>query len=162
MTQETIAGLLASGRTEGEIKVMGLISSMYPQVNRKTGNPWAIITMTDTGNPGVSVDVLFFPKEYSLYGGELTGNATVAVTGKLIERDGKVYIFARKLTRGMDYGHVPISERAEREYVRITAAISGCRTEWTDQDGNTHMCLLGGLTPHTHMCSCGTQDELSF
>ncbi|HUK71537.1 MAG TPA: DNA polymerase III subunit alpha [Streptosporangiaceae bacterium] len=91
----SIAELLASGRTEGDVKVAGLISSVDRRINKKSGNPWAIVTIEDLDG---SIEVLFFPKVYSLYMGELAGDATVCVKGRLNERDGTVSIFAQDLT----------------------------------------------------------------
>ena len=91
----SIAELLASGRTEGDVRVAGLISAVDRRINKKTGSPWAIVTIEDLD---ASIEVLFFPRVYSLYAGELAGDATVSATGRLNERDGTVSIFAQDLT----------------------------------------------------------------
>ncbi len=70
----------------------GLISSVDRRINKKSGNPWAIVTLEDLD---ASVEVLFFPKVYSLYTGELAGDVAVSVKGRLNERDGTVSIFAQ-------------------------------------------------------------------
>jgi len=91
----SIAELLASGRFEGDVRVAGLISSVDRRINKKTGNPWAIVTIEDLDG---SIEVLFFPKVYALYTGELAGDAVVSVAGRLSERDGTVSIFAQNMT----------------------------------------------------------------
>jgi DNA polymerase-3 subunit alpha len=90
-----IAELLASGRTEGDIKVAGIIVSVDRRINKKSGNPWAIVTVEDLD---ASVEVLFFPKVYGIYAAELTEDAAVCVRGRINDRDGAVSIFAQDLT----------------------------------------------------------------
>jgi DNA polymerase-3 subunit alpha len=90
-----IAELLASGRTEGDIKVAGIIVSVDRRINKKSGNPWAIVTIEDLD---ASVEVLFFPKVYGIYAAELTEDAAVCVRGRINDRDGAVSIFAQDLT----------------------------------------------------------------
>ncbi len=91
----SIAELLASGRTEGEVQIAGIIASVDKRINKKSGNLWAIVTVQDLD---ASVEVLFFPKMYPLYAAELTGDAAVSVSGRVNERDGTVSIFAHELT----------------------------------------------------------------
>src|SRR6185437_1702598 len=38
----SIAELLASGRTEGDARIAGIIVSVDRRINKKSGNPWAI------------------------------------------------------------------------------------------------------------------------
>src|SRR5207247_5517579 len=90
----SIAELLASGRTEGDVRVAGLVSSVDRRINKKTGNPWAIVTIEDLDG---SIEVLFFPKVYALHASDLTGDAVVCVAGRLHERDGNLSSFAQDM-----------------------------------------------------------------
>jgi DNA polymerase III subunit alpha len=91
----SVAELLAAGRTDGDVKVAGLISAVDRRINKKTGNPWAIVTIEDLD---ASIEVLFFPKVYSLYVDQIADDAAVSVRGRLNEREGTVSIFAQDLT----------------------------------------------------------------
>jgi DNA polymerase III subunit alpha len=91
----SIADLHASGRTEGEVQVAGIIVSVDRRINKKSGSPWAIVTIEDLD---ASVELLFFPKTYALYAAELTEDAAVCVKGRVNDRDGAVSIFAQDLT----------------------------------------------------------------
>jgi DNA polymerase-3 subunit alpha len=90
-----IAELLASGRTEGEIQVAGIIVSVDRRINKKSGSPWAIVTIEDLD---AAVEALFFPKVYGQFAAELTEDAAVSVRGRINDRDGAVSIFAQDLT----------------------------------------------------------------
>src|SRR6202007_1283961 len=57
-----IADLLASGRTDGDVQVAGIIVSVDRRINKKSGNPWAIVTIEDLD---AAVECLFFPKTYA-------------------------------------------------------------------------------------------------
>jgi len=89
----SIAELLGSGRTEGEVKLAGLITSVDRRIN-KAGNAWAIVTIADRDG---SVEVLFFPKNYMLIQQELIEDNVVSVRGRLNERDGALSIFGSEL-----------------------------------------------------------------
>ena len=90
----SLVELLESERTEGEIRVAGMISKVDRRVNKR-GDPWAIVTLEDLG---AGVDVLFFPSSYMLVGLELVEDAAVAVKGRINDRDGTINIFAQELT----------------------------------------------------------------
>jgi DNA polymerase-3 subunit alpha len=90
-----IADLLASGRSEGDVQVAGIIVSVDRRINKKSGNPWAIVTIEDLD---AAVEALFFPKVYSQYAAGLTEDAAICVRGRISDRDGTVSIFAQDLT----------------------------------------------------------------
>ncbi|UGQ12214.1 DNA polymerase III subunit alpha [Yinghuangia sp. ASG 101] len=90
----TIADLLGSGRTDGFAELAGLITAVDRRVN-KSGHPWAILTLTDHD---ASIEVLFFPKNHSLYAAEFIADNAVAVRGRINERDGALSIFGETLT----------------------------------------------------------------
>jgi DNA polymerase-3 subunit alpha len=89
----SIAELLGSGRTEGEVKLSGLITSVDRRIN-KAGNAWALVTLADRDG---SVEVLFFPKTYLLLSEMLVEDNVVAVKGRLNERDGALSVFGSEM-----------------------------------------------------------------
>jgi DNA polymerase-3 subunit alpha len=93
----TVRQLVRSGRTEGEVKIAGLITGIDRRVSRQ-GDPWAIVTLTD---PGASVEVLFFPKSYALVQHELIDDRVISVRGRLNERDGAISVFGQFASRGL-------------------------------------------------------------
>ncbi|MFJ9447615.1 DNA polymerase III subunit alpha [Kitasatospora sp. NPDC101235] len=90
----SIAELLGSGRTEGEVRLSGLITAVDRRIN-KAGNAWAIITLADRDG---SVEVLFFPATYNLMAGQMVEDNVIAVRGRLNERDGSLSIFGQEIT----------------------------------------------------------------
>jgi DNA polymerase-3 subunit alpha len=90
----SIPELLDSGRTEGEVRVAGIISKVDRRIN-KAGNPWAMVTVEDLD---AAVDVMFFASAYQLCSPELIPDAAVAVKGRLNERDGAITLFGSELT----------------------------------------------------------------
>jgi len=90
-----VAELLASGRTEGDVQVAGIIVSVDRRINKKSGNPWAIVTIEDLDG---AVECLFFPKTYGQYAPELAEDVAVSVRGRINDRDGAVSIFAQDMT----------------------------------------------------------------
>ncbi|MGE7437296.1 DNA polymerase III subunit alpha [Kitasatospora sp. NPDC001175] len=90
----SIVELLGSGRTEGEVKLSGLITAVDRRIN-KAGNAWAIITLADRDG---SVEVLFFPATYNLMADQMVEDNVVSVKGRLNERDGALSIFGAEMT----------------------------------------------------------------
>lgn len=88
-----IAELLASGQTEGFVKLAGLITGVDRRIN-KGGNPWAIVTISDHD---ASVEVLYFPKNYLLFAQEFIEDNAVSIRGRLNERDGALSVFGEEL-----------------------------------------------------------------
>ncbi|MGW6477779.1 hypothetical protein ACWGDS_07520 [Streptomyces sp. NPDC055059] len=62
-----ISELIASGRTEGVVRLAGLITSMQRKMT-KQGNPWAIVNLVDRDG---QLETLFFPATYTLVMGAL-------------------------------------------------------------------------------------------
>lgn len=91
----SIAGLLASGRTGGEARLAGMIVAVGHRTSKRSGNPWAIVTIEDLD---AAVEVLFFPGVYHLHAAGLTCDAVVSVHGQISEHDGTVSIIAKDLT----------------------------------------------------------------
>ena len=84
-----IAELLGSGRTEGFVKLAGLITGVERRIN-KAGNQWAIVTLADRD---ATMEVLFFPKNYLLVQQELVEDNVISVNGRLNDRDGALSVF---------------------------------------------------------------------
>ena len=89
----TIAELLGSGRTGGEVQLAGLITGLTRK-QTKQGNAWAIVELADRDG---SIEVLFFPASYQLVQHALVEDAVVAIRGKVEDRDGTLQIFGQKL-----------------------------------------------------------------
>ena len=90
----TIAQLLSGERTEGEVRLSGIISKVDRRINKNSGAAWAIVTVEDLD---AAVEVLFFPKVYPLFQNELVDDACVSVRGRLNERDGAISVFGQEL-----------------------------------------------------------------
>ncbi|MFB7669161.1 DNA polymerase III subunit alpha [Kitasatospora sp. NPDC056138] len=90
----SIAELLGSGRTEGEVRLAGLITAVDRRIN-KAGNAWAIITLADRDG---SVEVLFFPATYNLMADQMVEDNVISARGRLNERDGTLSIFGQEIT----------------------------------------------------------------
>ncbi|MFH9347972.1 DNA polymerase III subunit alpha [Kitasatospora sp. NPDC017646] len=90
----SIAELLGSGRSEGEVRLSGLITAVDRRIN-KAGNAWAIITLADRDG---SVEVLFFPATYNLMADQMIEDNVISVRGRLNERDGSLSVFGQEIT----------------------------------------------------------------
>ncbi|MFF0591450.1 DNA polymerase III subunit alpha [Streptomyces sp. NPDC003781] len=89
----TIPDLLASGRTEGTVRLAGLITSVQNKVT-KQGNAWAIVNLADRDG---TIEVLFFPAAYQLVRGALVEDSVISVQGRINDRDGAISIFGQEL-----------------------------------------------------------------
>ncbi|MFK0106439.1 DNA polymerase III subunit alpha [Streptomyces sp. NPDC091217] len=89
----TIPELLASGRTEGVVRLSGLITSVQPKMT-KQGNAWAIVNLADRDG---TIEVLFFPASYQLVVGALVEDSVISVQGRINDRDGTLSIFGQEL-----------------------------------------------------------------
>ncbi|MFE1075266.1 DNA polymerase III subunit alpha [Streptomyces sp. NPDC058783] len=89
----TIPDLLASGRTEGVVRLSGLITSVQNKVT-KQGNAWAIVNLADRDG---TIEVLFFPATYQLVLGALVEDSVISVLGRINDRDGAISIFGQEL-----------------------------------------------------------------
>ncbi|MET9470501.1 MULTISPECIES: DNA polymerase III subunit alpha [unclassified Streptomyces] len=89
----TISELLASGRTEGQVQLSGLITSVDRRMT-KQGNAWAILNLADRDG---EMEILFFPAVYTLVQHALIPDTVVSVQGRLNDRDGAVSIFGQEI-----------------------------------------------------------------
>ncbi len=85
-----IAAIIDEAPKEGEIVLAGMISAVDRRVNKK-GEPWAIVTIEDLD---ASMEVLFFPKSYSVMYEDLVADSAVAVKGRVNWRDERMSVFA--------------------------------------------------------------------
>ncbi|MEV5880526.1 DNA polymerase III subunit alpha [Streptomyces sp. NPDC052101] len=108
----TIVDLVSSGRTEGMVRLSGLITSVQPKMT-KQGNNWAIVNLADRDG---TIEVLFFPATYQLVVGALVEDAVVSVQGRINDRDGAISIFGQEL-QALD---VSSAERAGASPVQLT------------------------------------------
>jgi DNA polymerase-3 subunit alpha len=103
----TIAGLLASGRKDGPVRVSGIVSNLQRKVT-KQGDPWAIVNVEDHDG---SIECLVFPKSYLLYGQALAEDQVVSVRGRINLRDETTSLYA-------EGGHRPRHRRGGRRRAR--------------------------------------------
>lgn len=89
----TISELLASGRTEGTVRLSGLITGVTLKMT-KQGNAWAIVNLADRDG---EMEVLFFPAAYGLVQPALIADSVVSVQGRLNDRDGSISIFGQEM-----------------------------------------------------------------
>jgi DNA polymerase-3 subunit alpha len=87
---QAIAAIIDDAPKEGEIVLAGMISAVDRRVNKK-GEPWAIVTIEDLD---AKMEVLFFPKSYSVMYDELIPDSAVAVKGRVNWREERMSIFA--------------------------------------------------------------------
>ncbi|MFI0220255.1 DNA polymerase III subunit alpha [Streptomyces lydicus] len=107
----SIAELLGSGRTAGEIKLSGLIAGVQRKMT-KQGNTWAIVHLADRDG---SIEVLFFPAVYQLVQHALVEDNVIVVRGRVEERDGSLNLHGREL-EALD---VSSAERGGRPPVQL-------------------------------------------
>ncbi|MEV5753813.1 DNA polymerase III subunit alpha [Actinoallomurus sp. NPDC052308] len=90
----TLAELLASGRTEGFVRVAGIISGLQRKIT-KNGDTWAIVNLEDHD---ASVECLIFPKSYVLYGETLAEDRVVTIRGRVNVRDETLSVYGEEVT----------------------------------------------------------------
>ncbi|MEV4015231.1 DNA polymerase III subunit alpha [Nonomuraea angiospora] len=90
----TLADLLASGRQDGATRISGIISGLQRKVT-KQGSPWAIVTLEDHD---AAMEVLVFPKTYTLYGEALAQDRVISVRGRINVRDETMSVYGEEIT----------------------------------------------------------------
>ncbi len=96
-----IAGILANPPKEGTVTIAGIISSLERRVNKK-GESWAIAVLEDLD---ASVEVLFFPKSYSVFAADLSVDSVVVVEGRVNWREDKMAVFGSHVAL-LDVSHL--------------------------------------------------------
>ncbi|MFD4257788.1 DNA polymerase III subunit alpha [Streptomyces sp. NPDC058534] len=131
----SVADLLASGRTTGDVQLSGLITGIQLKMT-KQGKHWAIVNLADRD---ASIEVLFFPTAYQLVQHALAEDNVISVKGKIEDRDGTVNVFGRELSvldaSSTEIGGEPpvrlalpshrITEQSVKELKRILGAHPG-------------------------------------
>jgi DNA polymerase-3 subunit alpha len=87
--RKPIASILADSPAHGDLAVAGLITAVERRVNKK-GEPWAICTIEDLD---ASVEILFFPRTYTVVSPDLVEDNVVVVKGRVNWRDDRLSIF---------------------------------------------------------------------
>jgi len=82
------------GPQDGQYAIAGMITSVTRKQTRK-GDFWAIITVEDLE---ASIDVLVFPKVYSLHSHVLAPDTVVRVKGRVVVKDESLELQANELT----------------------------------------------------------------
>ncbi|MFI9844575.1 DNA polymerase III subunit alpha [Nonomuraea sp. NPDC051941] len=90
----TLADLLASGRQDGATRISGIVSGLQRKVT-KQGSPWAIVTLEDHD---AAMEVLVFPKTYTLYGEALAQDRVISVRGRINVRDETMSVYGEEIT----------------------------------------------------------------
>ena len=90
----TVIDLVTSDRTEGAVRLAGLITNVQHKVTKK-GKSYAIVSLADRDG---EIDVLFFSSAYALFSGSLIEDSVVSVQGRINERDGAISIFGQQIT----------------------------------------------------------------
>jgi len=90
----SIAELLASGQSQGTVKLAGLLTTVERKMT-KQGNAWAAVTLTDRD---ASIEVCFFPATYQLVSHALIEDSVISVKGRLQDRDGTVNVAGQEIT----------------------------------------------------------------
>lgn len=93
----TVVDLIASDRTEGGVRLAGLLSNVQHKVT-KQNKPYAIVTLADRDG---EIEVLFFSGAYTLASSALIEDSVVSVQGRINERDGAISIFGNEV-RALD------------------------------------------------------------
>jgi DNA polymerase III subunit alpha len=76
-----------------QVRIGGILASVNRRVN-KNGLPWASAQLEDlTG----SIEVLFFPQTYSMFGAEIADDVVVLVGAKVAIRDDRISLIANEL-----------------------------------------------------------------
>ncbi len=90
----SIAELLGSGRSQGDVKLAGLITGVERRMT-KQGNAWALVHLADRD---ASIEVCFFPASYQLVSSQLIEDNVVSVKGRINSRDSGINIAGQELS----------------------------------------------------------------
>ena len=93
----SIAALLAdeSRADRSTVTIAGLVTSVAVKVSKKSGNPWAAVTVEDLEG---SIEVLFFGETYLAYSTMLAEDAVVVLKGRVSRRDEAMSLQALEMT----------------------------------------------------------------
>jgi len=85
-----LEGLVKDG---AQVTLGGILASVNRRVN-KNGEPWASAQLEDLVG---GIEVLFFPKSYSVLGMDVAEDAVVLIKGRVAVRDDKISLIANDL-----------------------------------------------------------------
>ncbi|WP_433580561.1 DNA polymerase III subunit alpha [Nocardia brasiliensis] len=140
-----IAALLTNPPRDGTVTIAGMISALERRVNKK-GESWAIAVIEDLD---AAVEVLFFPKSYSLFAADLMVDAVVVVEGRVNWREDKLALFGAHLA-ALDLTHLD----EHRRQAPLTLEINARNTD-RDSVRELKSVLLahpGGTPVHLALC----------
>ncbi|WP_338774567.1 DNA polymerase III subunit alpha [Nocardia vulneris] len=140
-----IAALLANPPRDGTVTIAGMISALERRVNKK-GESWAIAVIEDLD---AAVEVLFFPKSYSVFAADLMVDAVVVVEGRVNWREDKLALFGAHLA-ALDVAHLD----EHRRQAPLTLEINARNTD-RDSVRELKSVLLahpGGTPVHLALC----------
>ncbi|RJQ72220.1 DNA polymerase III subunit alpha [Pseudonocardiaceae bacterium YIM PH 21723] len=86
---KAIAEIIGDAPKDGEVVLAGMIAGIDRRVN-KQGAAWAIVQVEDLD---AGIEVLFFPKAYSVLHEDLVEDSAIAIKGRVNWRDEKMSIF---------------------------------------------------------------------
>lgn len=95
------------------IKLAGLVSAIDRKTTKKSGEPWALVTIEDLDS---SINVFVFPKTYAEYSDLLKRDAVLVFTGKAEKRDdGSTSVIIRDISEpNLTLAQRKAERRAER------------------------------------------------
>jgi DNA polymerase III subunit alpha len=98
------------------IKLAGLVSAIDRKTTKKSGEPWALVTIEDLDS---SINVFVFPKTYVEYGDLLKRDSVLVFTGKAEKRDdGSTSVIIRDIS---EPNLVLAQKKAERRAERVAS-----------------------------------------
>jgi DNA polymerase III alpha subunit len=98
------------------IKLAGLVSAIERKTTKKSGEPWALVTIEDLDS---SINVFVFPKTYVEYGDLLKRDSILVFTGKAEKRDdGSTSVIIRDIS---EPNLVLAQKKAERRAERVAS-----------------------------------------
>jgi DNA polymerase III subunit alpha len=86
------------------VTILGLVTNISARVSKRTGQPWATLTVEDFEQ---DIEINVFAQKWSEYGQKVHPDTLVEITGKIDTRDGDVTFIANTI-RVID----PVTERA--------------------------------------------------
>ncbi|HEY8371722.1 MAG TPA: DNA polymerase III subunit alpha [Pseudonocardiaceae bacterium] len=113
----TIAKILEGDIADGaQVTVGGILASVTRRLN-KNGEPWAACQLEDLAG---GIEVLFFPKVFSVHGINVVEDAIVLVRARVAKRDDRISLIANDLV-------VPdLSDAGSQQAVRLNINVTKC------------------------------------
>ena len=90
----SIAGLLSEPQDGIRVTLAGLITNVERRISKKSGQPWAKVTLEDTE---ASIEVLIFSKHLPLVDPLLVPDAVVEIVGRVSAEDESAVVFGHEV-----------------------------------------------------------------